>query len=122
MLGQQLRSASQYVEMLNNTMEDMSESQQKLREAEVDCVMQLRGEQAVKSLQAQLRAWHRYMGKEKEFLVRQGIHNLHCPCNDVICSARHLCELLRTCMQEEQSEQKTPYMTDEQRKQSARSK
>ena len=75
MLGQQLRSASQYVEMLNNTMEDMSETQQKLREAEVDCVMQLRGEQAVKSLQAQLRAWHRYMGKEKEFLVHQGIHS-----------------------------------------------
>lgn len=74
MLGQQLKSASQYVEMLNNTMEDMSESQQKLREAEVDCVMQLRGEQAVKSLQAQLRAWHRYMGKEKDFLVRQGIY------------------------------------------------
>ena len=75
MLCQQLRSASQYIEMLNNTMEDMNESQQKLREAEVDCVMQLRGEQAVKSLQAQLRAWHRYMGKEKEFLVRQGIHS-----------------------------------------------
>ena len=73
MLSHQLKRASQYVEMLNNTMEDMSESQQKLREAEVDCVMQLRGDQAVKSLQAQLRAWHRYMGKEKEFLVRQGI-------------------------------------------------
>ena len=122
MLSHQLKSAGQYVEMLNNTMEDMNENQQKLREAEVDCVMRLRGEQAVKSLQAQLRAWHRYMGKEKEFLVRQRIDALDYPCNSTTNCACHPCDTSSTCMQEDQSEQNSPYMTDEQRKQSARSK
>lgn len=72
MLQQQHKSASQYVEMLSNTMEDFS-GNQKLTEAEVDCVMQLRAEQAMKSLEAQLRVWKRYLGKEKDFMVRHSI-------------------------------------------------
>ena len=67
-LRQQHKNASQYLEMLNNTMEDLSGSQ-KLTEAEVDCIMELRGEQAVKGLEAQLKLWKRYLGKDKDLLV-----------------------------------------------------
>ena len=70
-LRQQHKNASQYLEMLNNTMEDLSGSQ-KLTEAEVDCIMELRGEQAVKGLEAQLKLWKRYLGKDKDLLVRPG--------------------------------------------------
>ena len=69
-LRQQHNSASQYVSLLDNTIEDLSGSQ-KLTEAEVDCVMELRGEQAVKSLEAQLKLWKRFLGKDKDLLVRQ---------------------------------------------------
>jgi len=68
MLRQQQKSASQYVEMLENTIEDFSGSQ-KLTEAEVDCIMELRGEQAINSLEAQLKPWKCYLGKEEEMLV-----------------------------------------------------
>lgn len=68
-LRQQHKSASQYVALLDNTIEDISGSQ-KLTEAEVDCVMELRGEQAVKSLEAQLKLWKRFLGKDKDLLVR----------------------------------------------------
>ncbi|CAL5228847.1 g12054 [Coccomyxa viridis] len=89
-LHQQHKSASQYVALLDNTIEDLSGSQ-KLTEAEVDCIMELRGEQAVKSLEAQLKLWKRYIGKDKDLL-------------------------------DEQTAQHTPVMSDEQRRQSARSK
>ena len=68
-LRQQHKSASQYVELLDNTIEDLSGSQT-LTEAEVDCIMELRGEQAVKGLEAQLKLWKRYLGKDKDLLVR----------------------------------------------------
>ena len=68
-LHQQHKSASQYVALLDNAIEDLSGSQ-KLTEAEVDCIMELRGEQAVKSLEAQLKLWKRYIGKDKDLLVR----------------------------------------------------
>lgn len=71
-LRQQRKSASQYVEMLDNTIEDFSGTQA-LTEAEVDCVMELRGEQAVKSLEAQLKLWNRYLGKDKDLLVRHSL-------------------------------------------------
>ena len=71
-LRQQQKSASQYVEMLENTVEDLSGSQ-KLTEAEVDCIMELRGEQAINGLEAQLKPWKRYLGKEEDMLVDPGI-------------------------------------------------
>ena len=67
-LRQQHMNASRYIAMLDNTIEDLSGSQ-KLTEAEVDCIMELRGEQAVKGLEAQLRLWKRYLGKDKDLLV-----------------------------------------------------
>lgn len=71
-LRQQRKSASQYLELLDNTIEDLSGTQS-LTEAEVDCVMELRGEQAVKSLEAQLKLWKRYLGKDEDLLVRQSL-------------------------------------------------
>ena len=72
MLRQQQKSTSQYAEMLENTVEDLSGSQ-KLTEAEVDCIMELRGEQAINGLEAQLKPWKRYLGKEEDMLVDPGI-------------------------------------------------
>lgn len=68
-LRQQQNSACQYVELLENTIEDL-DGTQILTEAEVDCILELRGEQAVKSLEAQLKLWNRYLGKDKDLLVR----------------------------------------------------
>ena len=68
-LRQQQKRASQYVELLEITTGDL-DGTQKLTEAEVDCIMELRGEQAVKSLEAQLKLWKRYLGKDKDLLVR----------------------------------------------------
>ena len=71
-LRQQLKSACQYVALLETTVEDL-DGTQKMTEAEVDCIMELRGEQAVKSLEAQLKLWKRYLGKDKDLLVRHCI-------------------------------------------------
>ena len=69
MLRQQHKSASQYVAMLDNTVDDLNGSQN-MTEAEVDCILELRGEQAVKSLEAQLMLWKRYLGKDRDLMVR----------------------------------------------------